>query len=397
MPVARKMAEYSERSSWIRQMFEEGARLSQTHGRDKVFDFSIGNPNLEPPAEFKRVLQELVRDPTPGLHGYMPNAGYPETRQAVADYLSEDQGVRIPGANIVMTCGAGGALNCIFKAILDSGGEIITPRPYFVEYESYVDNHRGVLKPVPSTPDFSLDIDAIDSAINHRTRAVLVNSPHNPTGRVYDQQSLEALGDLLRRKCRQHARIIYLISDEPYRRIVYDGQRVPPAMATYANTIIASSYSKELSLAGERIGYLAVSPAIPGASALMEGLITANRILGFVNAPALMQRAVTHLQGVGVDIGPYQRNRDVLCQGLIEAGFDVVKPEGAFYLFPRSPIEDDVAFCKEMQDHLVLVVPGTGFGLAGYFRMAYCVAAEVVDGAIPAFQKVGEKYFGSRK
>ena len=250
---------------------------------------------------------------------------------------------------------------------------------------------------MPSGPDFGLDIDAIEAAINHRTRAVLINSPHNPTGRVYDQQSLEALGDLLRRKCRQHARIIYLISDEPYRRIVYDGQRVPPAMAAYANTIIASSYSKELSLAGERIGYLAASPAIPGAPALMEGLITANRILGFVNAPALMQRAVARLQGVGVDIGPYQRNRDVLCRGLGEAGFDVVKPEGAFYLFPRSPIQDDIAFCKEMQRHLVLVVPGSGFGLAGYFRMAYCVSAEVVDGAIPAFQKVGEKYFGSRK
>jgi aspartate aminotransferase len=397
MPVARKIAEFSERSSWIRQMFEEGARLSQTHGRDKVFDFSIGNPNLEPPPEFRQVMEELVRDPTPGLHGYMPNAGYPETRQVVADYLSQDQGVRIPGTNIVMTCGAGGALNCIFKAVLDPGDEIVTPRPYFVEYESYVGNHGGVLKPVKSGPDFGLDIDAIEAGITRRTRAVLVNSPHNPTGRVYDQQSLEALGDLLRRKCRQHARIIYLISDEPYRRIVYDGQRVPPAMAAYANTIIASSYSKELSLAGERIGYLAASPAIPGVAALMEGLIMANRILGFVNAPALMQRAVARLQGVGVDIAPYQRNRDVLCEGLTEAGFHVVKPEGAFYLFPRSPIKDDVAFCREMQQHLVLVVPGSGFGLAGHFRLAYCVPAEVVDGAMPAFQKVGEKYFGSKK
>ncbi len=397
MPVARKIQEYSERSSWIRQMFEEGARLSDMHGRDKVFDFSIGNPNLEPPAEFQRVIEELVRDRTPGLHGYMPNAGYPEAREAVAEYLSGDQGVHIPGANIVMTCGAGGALNCIFKAILEPGDEIVTPRPYFVEYDSYVDNHRGVLKPVASGPNFGLDIDAIEAAINRRTRAVLVNSPHNPTGRVYDQQSLEALGDLLRRKCRQHARIIYLISDEPYRRIVYDGQRVPPTMTAYANTIIASSYSKELSLAGERIGYLAAGPAIPGISALMEGLITANRILGFVNAPALMQRVVARLQGVGVDIAPYQRNRDALCRGLAEAGFHVVKPEGAFYLFPRSPIEDDVAFCREMQQHLVLVVPGSGFGLAGHFRLAYCVPAEVVDGALPAFYKVGEKYFGTKR
>jgi aspartate aminotransferase len=338
-----------------------------------------------------------VLDRTPGLHGYMPNAGYPETRRAVADYLSEDQGVQIPETNIVMTCGAGGALNCIFKTILDPGDEIVTTRPYFPEYASYVGNHGGVLKAVPSGPDFGLDIDVIEAAITRRTRAVLVNSPHNPTGRVYDQRSLEQLADLLRQKCRQHATIIYLVSDEPYRRIVYDGQRVPPAMAAYANTIIASSYSKELSLAGERIGYLAAGPAVPGVAALMEGLITANRILGFVNAPALMQRVVARLQGVGVDVAPYQRNRDVLCAGLTEAGFDVVKPEGAFYLFPRSPIDDDVAFCKEMQQHLVLVVPGSGFGSAGHFRLAYCVPAKVVDGALPAFQKVGAKYFGSRK
>jgi aspartate aminotransferase len=212
---------------------------------------------------------------------------------------------------------------------------------------------------------------------------------------VYAQSSVEALGEVLRHKCRQHARIIYLVSDEPYRRIVYDGNRVPPVMAEYANTMIASSYSKELSLAGERIGYLAVCPSIPGVATLMEGLIMANRILGFVNAPALMQRAVAQLQGVGVDVAPYQRNRDVLCKALARAGFEVVKPEGAFYLFPRSPIPDDVAFCREMQQHLVLVVPGSGFGLGGHFRLAYCVPPEVVDGALPAFRKVGKKYCGS--
>jgi aspartate aminotransferase len=395
MSVAKKIGESLERSSWIRQMFEEGARLSEIHGRGNVFDFSIGNPNLEPPAEFQRVIEKLVCDPTPGLHGYMSNAGYAETREAVAEYLSDDQGVHIPGQNVVMTCGAGGALNCIFKAILDPGDEVVVPRPYFVEYESYVDNHGGVLKPVVSGPDFEMDIDAIGAAIGRRTRAVLVNSPHNPTGRVYAQSSVEALGEVLRHKCRQHARIIYLVSDEPYRRIVYDGNRVPPVMAAYANTMIASSYSKELSLAGERIGYLAVCPSIPGAATLMEGLIMANRILGFVNAPALMQRAVAQLQGVGVDVAPYQRNRDVLCEALTQAGFEVVKPEGAFYLFPRSPIPDDVAFCREMQQHLVLVVPGSGFGLEGHFRLAYCVQPAVVDGALPAFRAVGKKYCGS--
>jgi aspartate aminotransferase len=396
MPVAKKIAEAAQRSSWIRQMFEEGARLAELHGRDKVFDFSIGNPNVEPPREFQQVLEELVRDPAPGLHGYMPNAGYRDAREAVAAYLAEDQGVRVGGDNVVMTCGAGGGLNVIFKTILNPSDEVIVSRPYFVEYGSYADNHGGVLKPVASGPDFDLNTDAIDAAIGRKTRAVLVNSPNNPTGRVYPAASLEALGDLLRRKSRETGRIIYLVSDEPYRRIVFDGLRVPPVMAAYANTIIATSYSKELSLAGERIGYVAANPAIPQVGTLMGGLILANRILGFVNAPALMQRAVTRLQGVGVDVAPYQRNRDALCRTLSEVGFELFKPEGAFYLFPRSPIEDDVAFCREMQQHLVLVVPGSGFGLAGYFRLAFCVAPEVVDGALPAFREVGAKYFGAR-
>ena len=395
MPVAKKIAEAARCSSWIRQMFEEGACLAQTHGRDNVYDFSIGNPNLEPPREFQRVMEELVHDPTPGLHGYMSNAGYREARDAVAAYLAKDQGVPVTGDNVVMTCGAGGSLNVIFKAILDPGDEVIVPRPYFMEYGSYVDNHGGSLKLVSTTPDFLLDIEAMEAAIDGKTRAVLINSPNNPTGRVYPAESLEALAGLLERKSRDNGRMIYLVSDEPYRRIVYDGIHVAPAMAGYTGTIIASSYSKELSVAGERIGYVAANPAIPQVDALMEGLIMANRILGFVNAPALMQRAVARLQGVAVDVTPYKRNRDVLCQGLAEAGFQLVKPEGAFYLFPRSPLEDDVAFCREMLEHLVLVVPGSGFGLAGHFRLAYCVAPKVVDGALPAFRAVGAKYFGT--
>jgi aspartate aminotransferase len=334
-----------------------------------------------------------LRDPAPGRHGYMSNAGYPEARNAVASYLAEDQGVPVEGANVVMTCGAGGALNVIFKAILDPGDEVIVPLPYFMEYDSYVDNHGGVLKPVATKPDFDLDVDSIAAAVAPRTRAVLINSPNNPTGRVYPVASVEALGELLRRRSAEMGRIVYLVSDEPYRKIVYDGARVASVMAAYANTIIASSYSKELSLAGERIGYLAASPAVPRVGELMEGLITANRILGFVNAPALMQRAVARLQGVAVDVTPYQRNRDVLCEELTKAGFTVSKPEGAFYLFPCTPIDDDVAFCREMQQHLVLVVPGSGFGLSGHFRLAYCVAPGVVECALPVFREIGAKYF----
>jgi aspartate aminotransferase len=394
MPVAKKIAEASQCSSWIRQMFEEGARLAQIHGCDAVADFSIGNPNLEPPREFREALEELVRDPTLGTHGYMSNAGYAETRAAVAGYLTEDQGVSVPWENVVMTCGAGGALNVILKTILDPGDEVIVSRPYFVEYGAYVDNHQGVLKLVNSLADFDLDLAAIEVAIGPRTRAVLVNSPNNPTGRVYPESAVEALGELLRRKSGETGRIIYLVSDEPYRRIVYDGVRVAPVMAAYENTIIASSYSKELSLAGERIGYVAASPSISQVCDLMTGLIMANRILGFVNAPALMQRVVARLQGVTVDVSPYKRNRDILCAELGKAGFAVNKPQGAFYLFPRSPLEDDAAFCRELQESLVLVVPGSGFGQPGYFRMAYCVAPSVVDCALPALRAIGAKYFG---
>ncbi|HEY5528492.1 MAG TPA: pyridoxal phosphate-dependent aminotransferase [Thermoleophilia bacterium] len=396
MPTAKKIEGFCERSSWIRRMFEEGDRLKAIHGCENVFDFSLGNPNVEPPVEFQRVLEELVHDPAPGLHGYMPNAGYPEAREAVARYLTDDQRVDVPAANVVMTCGAGGALNVIFKAILDPGDEVIVPNPYFVEYTFYVDNHGGVLKPVDTTADFGLDLEAIEAAIGKSTRAILINSPNNPTGRVYPAESLSRLGELLRRKCVETGRIIHLVSDEPYRRIVYDGVRVPAVMAAYENSLIASSYSKELSLAGERIGYLAAHPAIPCVETLMEGLILANRILGFVNAPALMQRAVTRLQGVGVDLSLYERNRRVLYEALADAGYRVTLPEGAFYLFPRSPVEDDVAFARELLEHQVLVVPGVGFGAPGYFRMAYCTAPDVVDGALPALREMGAKYRGKR-
>ena len=397
MPTAKKIEGFCERSSWIRRMFEEGDRLKAIHGCENVFDFSLGNPNVEPPVEFQRVLEELVHDPAPGLHGYMPNAGYPEAREAVARYLTDDQRVDVPAANVVMTCGAGGALNVILKAILDPGDEVIVPNPYFVEYAFYVDNHGGVLKPVDTTADFGLDLEAIEAAIGKSTRAVLINSPNNPTGRVYPADSLSRLGELLRRKCVETGRIIHLVSDEPYRRIVYDGVRVPAVMAAYENSLIASSYSKELSLAGERIGYLAAHPAIPCVETLMEGLILANRILGFVNAPALMQRAVTRLQGVGVDLSLYERNRRVLYDALTDAGYRVTLPEGAFYLFPRSPVEDDVAFARELLEHQVLVVPGVGFGAPGYFRMAYCTAPDVVDGALPALREMGAKYRGKRR
>jgi aspartate aminotransferase len=374
-------------------MFDEGNRLKTLYGADQVSDLSIGNPNVEPPSEVLSVLEDLLLDATPGMHGYMPNAGYPEVREAVARTLSEEQGVEVPASNVVMTCGAAGAMNIILKTILDPGDEVIFTRPYFWEYGFYVDNYQGVAKPVSASSDFNLDLDAIEEAIGANTRAVLINSPNNPTGRLYPQATLAALGELLRTRSRALGRTIYLISDEPYRRIVYDGVVVPPVFGAYENTIIATSYSKELSLAGERIGYLAAHPALRGVETLMQGVVFATRVLGFVNAPALMQRAVARLQGVTVDMSTYERNRNVLLGGLLPAGYRMPHAEGAFYLFPQSPVSDDVAFVAELVEHRVLAVPGTGFGLPGYFRLSYCVAPEVVDRALPVLRQIGEKYF----
>lgn len=392
MPVSKRMIELTEHASWIRKMFEEGMRLAAIHGVDKIFDLSIGNPNVEPPQEFQQVLEELVGDRTPGIHGYMENAGYAATRAAVAAYLSADQGVALGAEHVVMTAGAGGALNVIFRTIIDPGGEVIVPRPYFVEYGNYLANYFGVLVPVDSAADFDLDLDAIEKAIRPVTRAVLINSPNNPTGRIYPAASLAALGRLLRRKSQELGHIIYLVSDEPYRRIVFDGNRVPSVMAAYDETLIAFSYSKELSLAGERIGYVAANPACRGITELMPCLVLANRVLGFINAPALMQRVVARLQGVEVDVGLYQQNRDLLYEALTSVGYEISRPEGSFYMFPRSPLPDDLAFCAEMLEHLVLVTPGVGFGSPGYFRIAYCVERKTVEGALPALRAVGQKY-----
>jgi aspartate aminotransferase len=291
-----------------------------------------------------------------------------------------------------MTCGAAGALNVILKTILDPGDEVITPAPYFVEYGFYADNHGGVLKPVATRADFSLDLDAVAAAVGERTKAVLINSPNNPTGQIYSQESLERLGALLAEKGAALGCTLYLISDEPYRKIVYDGARVPSIFACYANSLIASSYSKDISIPGERIGYIAVNPAADRKQELAAGITLSNRILGFVNAPALMQRVVAEMQGLSVDVSRYARNRDLLCDGLAECGYEFVKPPGAFYLFPRSPIADDAAFVQTLQEELILVVPGSGFGGPGHFRISYCVQDRTIVDAMPGFERALARY-----
>ncbi len=391
MPVSRSIREAMVRSSWIRKMFEEGARLKAEFGESNVFDFSLGNPNLDPPEAFRRVLRELLEEDPPGCHGYMPNAGLPAVREAVAAQASREQGVELQGKHVVMSVGAGGALNAILRAILEPGDEVVVPKPYFVEYDFYVENHRGTLRTVPTSEDFDLLMEPLEQAITPRTRAVLINSPNNPTGKVYSRDNLLELRDLLERKSAEHGRPIYLMSDEPYRKIVYDGHEVPGVLSLFPNSIVCTSYSKDLSLAGERIGYVAVSPRVPEVDVLLGGLTLTTRILGFVNAPALMQRAVGRLQGVSVDVDRYRRNRDRLFEALVEAGYRCHKPEGAFYLFPKSPIPDDVAFVRELQRENILAVPGSGFGGPGHFRLAYCCSPETVERSLPGFRRAIER------
>ena len=392
MAMAKKIEGFITQSSWIRRMFEEGIRLKQEFGAGNVYDFSLGNPNVEPPEEFRQALREVAAADIPGKHAYMPNAGYPETRRAVADYLFREQGVAITAEQVVMTVGAGGALNVVFKTILDPGDEVLIPTPFFVEYRFYVDNGGGITVTVPTREDFSLDLTAIEAAINKNTKAVLINSPNNPTGRVYDVASLEGLAAVMRRKSGDYGRTIYLVSDEPYRDIVYDGVQVPGVMKLYGHSILVFSYSKSLSLSGERIGYIAVHPECEDAADLMGGLVLCNRMLGFVNAPALMQRVIARLQGVNVDAGIYKRKRDLLCEGLASVGYEVSKPEGAFYLFQKTPIADDVAFVRALQEERILAVPGSGFGGPGFIRIAYCVDDATINNAMAGFGRVLNKF-----
>ena len=390
MTIAKKIETILQRSSWIRKMFEEGARLKARHGAQNVFDFSLGNPNVHAPECFDKALGEAACSCSE--HGYMPNTGYPHVRQAVARYVSEEQGVGVGESDIIMTCGASGALNIALKALLDPGDEVLTPIPCFVEYGFYADNHGGVLKTVPTKADFTLDLEALDTAISARTKVVLINSPNNPTGQIYSRESLASLGELLRRKSAAAGHTIYLVSDEPYRKIVFDGHQVPSIFACYANSIIGTSYSKDISIPGERIGFAAVNPAADDHDALVNGMALANRILGFVNAPALMQRVVACLQGSSVDVSLYQRKRDLLCNGLADAGYEFTTPPGTFYLFPKTPIADDVAFVQALQEELILVVPGSGFNGPGHFRIAFCVDDDTIINALPGFKRVMARF-----
>ncbi|MEA3471026.1 MAG: pyridoxal phosphate-dependent aminotransferase, partial [Thermodesulfobacteriota bacterium] len=388
MAISKKIEGFISQSSWIRKMFEDGIRLKKEYGEDKVFDFSLGNPNISPPERFKELMREVAADDSPGVHAYMPNSGNPEARAAIADYLSKEHSVNLSAENVIMSCGAGGALNVALKTLLDPGDEVVIPAPFFVEYRFYVDNCGGVTKLVETKDDFSLDLEAIRNAITDKTKVILINSPNNPTGKVYDEKSVTGLAKILEEKSIEIGQEIYLISDEPYRDIVFDGVKVPSVLKIYRNSIIATSYSKSISIPGERIGFLAINPEIADCELLTGGMILCTRILGFVNAPAFMQRVIGKMQGTLVDIEEYKRKRDLLCDGLSSAGYRFEKPEAAFYLFPRSPIEDDVEFVKALQKKNILTVPGSGFGRSGHFRIAYCVDDGTIVNSMEGFKQV---------
>jgi len=391
MALSRRVRESIENASWIRRMFEAGAALRAQHGPQSVCDFSLGNPDVEPPAEFQEALAQIVATPMVRKHGYMPNAGYPEVRACVAEQVSREQGVRLTGDSVVMSCGASGAMNSVLKTLLDPGDEVIVSLPCFMEYVSYVDNHGGKLITVPSRADFDLDVEAIAARLTPRTAAIIINSPNNPTGRIYPEETLRKLAATLREARPRIGRTVYIIADEPYRKLTYDGASVPGIMALYPHSIVATSYSKDLSLPGERIGYAAICPEAEEAKLLLDGVVLCTRILGYVNAPALMQRVVARLQGLSVDTEIYRRKRDLFCGALAAMGYQFTVPRGAFYIFPRAPGGDDLAFVKALQEELTLVVPGRGFGLPGWFRIAYCVDTPVIERSFPAFRKVMAK------
>lgn len=395
MPIAPHIREAmnSRNASVIRRMFEEGALLKEKHGADNVFDFSIGNPDLEPPEGVLRAVREVAADGEKGRHGYMPNAGYPEARAAMARKVSAEQGCDVGGGNVVMSAGAAAALNCVFKALLSPGDEVVVPAPFFAEYGHYVRNHGGVLVPVASKADFSLDVDAVAAALTPRTAAVLVNSPNNPSGKIYSGDDMAALAAAMERHGSGCGRKPFLVCDEPYRAIVYGGRAVAPVFPVYDQSVVVSSFAKSLSLPGERIGYIAVNPACPGSTEVVAACAFATRILGFVNAPAFFQRVVARAWDAPADFSSYGRRRDQLKSVLDAAGIEYAEPEGAFYMFCKVPPGkgrrpgDDGAFCDHLKGYRVLCAPGSGFGCPGWFRMAYCTSEATILGSKDALAR----------
>ena len=399
MAIAEKIKDALASSSMIRKMFEEGLKLKKEHGSDKVFDFSLGNPDVDPPRAFHDLFVKFAQEDEKGSHGYMPNAGFPHVREALSKKVCKEQNVNIDGSHIIMASGAAGGLNAVFKTICNPGDEVIVTRPFFMEYRPYTNNHGAKLIEVDSLDNFDLDINAIAQSLNEKTAAVIINSPNNPTGKIYSAKTLASLADVLKEHGKKTGRLPYLVSDEPYREIAYTSE-VPPILSCYSESIVISSYSKSLSLPGERIGFIAVSPDISDKENLINGIIYATRILGFVNAPALMQRLVGSLTDAKVDVSIYARRKDAFMKVLNEAGIEYAIPEGAFYLFCKVPQSkgngqktgSDLEFVEHLKKYLILGVPGSGFGKPGWLRFAYCTDEKIISNSCEAFKKAMESW-----
>lgn len=392
--ISEKMVDLVANSSVIRAMFEEGKQMAQKYGAENVYDFSLGNPSVEPPQEIKDAIVEIVEQEKPMLvHGYMSNSGYEDVRGTVAEFLNKTHGTNFGAHNILMTVGAAGGLNVILKTLLNPGDEVIVFAPFFGEYRNYVKNYDGTLVVVPAnTQNFQPDLKEFAKALSEKTKAVIVNTPNNPTGVVYSEKTIMAMSELMYKAQDAFGTSIYLIADEPYRELVYDGLEVPYLTKYYENTIVGYSYSKSLSLPGERIGYLVMPDELEDGEVIREAANVANRILGFVNAPSLMQRVVGKCIHASVDVEIYNRNRELLYGTLSEYGYEMVKPQGAFYLFIKALEEDDKAFVQRAKKYNLLLVPGSSFGCAGYVRLAYCVDYNMIQRALPAFKKLAEEY-----
>ena len=393
--IAEKMKNMVANSSAIRAMFEEGNRLAQLYGRENVYDFSLGNPNVPAPEAVKNAIRELLDEEDPVvLHGYTnSNAGYEDVRQAVAESINERVETAFTANNIIMTVGAAGGLNVILKTLLNPGDEVIVFAPYFGEYRSYVNNFDGVIVEIsPNTETFQPKLDEFETKITPKTKAVIVNTPNNPTGVVYSEETIQKMAAIMEAKQKEFGTDIFLISDEPYRELAYDGVEVPYLTKYYANTVVGYSYSKSLSLPGERIGYLVIPDEVADSEDVISAANVANRILGFVNAPTLQQKVVKACLHEKTDISFYDRNREALYNGLKKCGFECIKPEGAFYLFVKSPVADEKAFCAAAKKYNILLVPGSSFGCPGYVRMAYCVAYETIVNSLPKFEELAKEY-----
>ena len=392
--ISEKMKPYVKNNSAIRMMFEEGNRLRAKYGADKVFDFSLGNPSVPAPDSVREAIIELVNttDPTV-LHGYMSNAGFEDVRQTIAESLNRRFDTKFSAKNLIMTVGAASGLNVILKTILNPGEEVIVFAPYFLEYGAYVRNYDGVLVEIsPDTTTFQPNLAEFEQRITPKKRAVIVNTPHNPTGVVYSEETIKKLSAILEAKQKEFGTVIYLISDEPYRELAYDGVEVPYLTKYYTNTVVGYSYSKSLSLPGERIGYLVIPDEADGSEELISAATIANRTLGCVNAPSLIQKVVAKCVDAKTDLAAYDKNRQALYNGLKECGFECIKPQGAFYLFVKSPVEDEKAFCEAGKKYNILMVPGSSFACPGYVRLAYCVSYETIVNSLPEFKKLAAEY-----